>query len=87
VELYWQGRTEGLGEKPVPVTLQIPYELAWVLTRASAMRGRRITACTSNFPHVCTFCILVSKSEFKGRCMLRVALVPATFEAIGLFKW
>jgi hypothetical protein len=63
-EWYWQGRTEGLGEKPVPVTLQIPYALAWVLTRASAMRGRRITACTSNFPHVCTFCILVSKSEY-----------------------
>jgi hypothetical protein len=47
VEWYWQGKTEELGEKPVPVTLctpQIPYGLTRVRTRDSAVRGRRLTA-------------------------------------------
>jgi hypothetical protein len=46
VEWYWQGKTEGLGEKPVPVTLcppQIPHALTRARTRASAVRGRRLT--------------------------------------------
>jgi hypothetical protein len=46
VELYWQGKTEELGEKPVPVPLcppQIPHGLTWARTRASAVRGRRLT--------------------------------------------
>jgi hypothetical protein len=43
VEWNWQGKTDVLGEKPFPVPLrppQIPHEL----TRASAVRGRRLTA-------------------------------------------
>jgi hypothetical protein len=46
VEWYWQGKTEELGEKPVPVPLcppQIPYGLTRARTRASAVRGRRLT--------------------------------------------
>ena len=47
VELNWQGKTEVLGEKPVPVPLcppQIPHGLIWDRTRSSAVRGRRLTA-------------------------------------------
>jgi hypothetical protein len=47
VEWYWQGKTEDLGDKPVPVPLcppQIPYGLTRAWTRASAVRGRRLTA-------------------------------------------
>jgi hypothetical protein len=43
VEWKWQGKTEVLGKKPVPVPLcppQIPHGLTW----ASAVRGRRLTA-------------------------------------------
>jgi hypothetical protein len=46
VEWYWQGKTEELVEKPVPVPLfppQIPYGLTRARTRASAVRGRRLT--------------------------------------------
>jgi hypothetical protein len=41
------GKTEELGEKPVPVPLfppQISHGLTQVRTRASAVRGRRLTA-------------------------------------------
>jgi hypothetical protein len=47
VEWYWQGKTEVLGEKPVPVPLclpQIPHGLTRDRTRASAVSGRRLTA-------------------------------------------
>ena len=47
VEWYWQGKTELLGEKPVPVSLsppQISHGLAWDRTLASAVRGRWLTA-------------------------------------------
>jgi hypothetical protein len=47
VEWDWQGKTEVLGEKPVLVPLcptQIPHGLTRDRTRASAVRGRRLTA-------------------------------------------
>jgi hypothetical protein len=46
VEWCWQGKTEELGGKPVPVTLcpQIPYELTRARNLAFAVRGRRLTA-------------------------------------------
>jgi hypothetical protein len=47
VEWNWQVKTEVLGEKPVPVPLcppQIPYGLTRNGSRASAVRGRRLTA-------------------------------------------
>jgi hypothetical protein len=43
----WQGKTEVLGEKPVPVPLsppQIPHGLTRDRTRVSAVGGRRLTA-------------------------------------------
>jgi hypothetical protein len=46
VEWYWQGKTEELREKPVPVPLcppQIPHGLTRARTRASAVWGRRLT--------------------------------------------
>jgi hypothetical protein len=42
VEWYWQGKTEELGEKPVPVPL-CPPQIPHGLNRASAVRGRRLT--------------------------------------------
>jgi hypothetical protein len=47
VEWNWQGKTEELGEKPIPVPLcppQIPHGLNRDRTRASAVGGRRLTA-------------------------------------------
>jgi hypothetical protein len=47
VEWNWQGKSEVLGEKPVPVTLcppQIPHGLIRDRTRASVAEGRRLTA-------------------------------------------
>jgi hypothetical protein len=41
------GKTEELGENPVPVQLcppQIPEVLTWARTQASVMRGQRLTA-------------------------------------------
>jgi hypothetical protein len=41
--IYWQGKTEELGEKPVPAPLcppEIPHGLTGARTRASAVRGQ-----------------------------------------------
>jgi hypothetical protein len=46
VEWYWQGKTEVLGEKPVPVPLcppKMPRELAWHQTWNPAVRSPRLT--------------------------------------------
>jgi hypothetical protein len=40
---YWQGKFEELGEKPVPLPL-CPPQIPRVLTRASVVGGRRLTA-------------------------------------------
>jgi hypothetical protein len=45
--IYWQQKTEELGEKPVPLPLcppQIPHGLTRARTRDSAVRGRRLTS-------------------------------------------
>jgi hypothetical protein len=42
VEWYWQGKTEELGEKPVPVPL-CPPQVPHGLTRASTARGQQLT--------------------------------------------
>jgi hypothetical protein len=47
VEWNWLGKTEALGEKPVPESLcppQISHGLTRDRTRVSAVRGRRLTA-------------------------------------------
>jgi hypothetical protein len=47
VEWYWQGKTDGLEEKPIPVSLcpqQISHGLTWERTRPSAERSRRLTS-------------------------------------------
>jgi hypothetical protein len=43
VDWNWQGKTEVLGENPVPMPL-CPPQIVYGLTRASAVRGRRLTA-------------------------------------------
>jgi hypothetical protein len=47
VKWNWQGKTEVLGKKPVPVLLcppQIAHGLTWHRTRASAQGSQRLTA-------------------------------------------
>jgi hypothetical protein len=47
VQLYRQGKTEVLGEKPVPVPIcppQISHGLTWDRSRASEVTGPRLTA-------------------------------------------
>jgi hypothetical protein len=51
VEWKWQGKTEELGEKPVPVPLCPPQILRGLTrdrTRASAVRGRRLNVALKN---------------------------------------
>jgi hypothetical protein len=53
VEWNWQGKTEVLGEKPVPLPLcppQIPHGLTRDRTRASAVGGRQLTAWAMALP-------------------------------------
>jgi hypothetical protein len=57
VEWYWQGNTEVLGGKPVPVSLctpQISHGLTWYRAQASAVTGRHQTvkAHTLNWNYV-----------------------------------
>ena len=55
VERNWQGKTEVLGEKPIPVSLclqQIPHGLTWDRSRVSAVGGRRLTAWALARPNV-----------------------------------
>jgi hypothetical protein len=49
VEWYWQGKTEGLWEKPVPVPLcppQIPHGLTWAWTWTFTVRDQQLTMWT-----------------------------------------
>jgi hypothetical protein len=60
--IYWQGKTEELGEKPVPVPFcppQIPYGLTRARTRASVVRGQRLTTWAMARPK--------SKPEYEDR--------------------
>ena len=55
VEWNWQGKTEVLGEKPVPLPLcppQIPHGLTRNRTRASAVGSRRLTAWAMTRPRL-----------------------------------
>jgi hypothetical protein len=64
VEWNWQGKTEVLGEKPVPVPLcppQIPHGLTRDQTRASVVRGWRLTAWAIARPNV-TLSLMQSES-------------------------
>jgi hypothetical protein len=60
---YWQGKTEGFGEKRVPVPIcpsQIPDGLPWERVHASAVRSRRLTAwATARPPTAVTPCELL----------------------------
>jgi hypothetical protein len=55
VEWYWQGKAEELWEKPLPVPLcppEIPHGLTRARTRASAVRGRRLTTWAMSRPNL-----------------------------------
>jgi hypothetical protein len=71
VEYNWQGKTEVLGEEPVPVLLcqpQIPHELTRDRTRASAVRGRRLTASDKARPaYMCVYSTLSFSSNVTFR--------------------
>jgi hypothetical protein len=71
VEWYWQGKTEEVGEKPVPVPLcpsQIPHGLTRGRTLASAVRGRRLTTWAMAWPLTRTY-----PDTNQGRCSERPA--------------
>jgi hypothetical protein len=63
VEWNWQEKTDVLGEKPVPVPLcppQMPHGLSRDRTRASAVRGRRLTVWTMARPQQWVTSVLYS---------------------------
>jgi hypothetical protein len=67
VEWYWQGKTEKVGEKPVPVPLcppQTPHGLTRGRTRASALRGRRLTTWAMARPVICVSRIFLTGAWF-----------------------
>jgi hypothetical protein len=84
VEGYWQGITDELGQKHVPVPLcppQITYGLIRARTRASAVRGRRLRTGAKERPYVpcyekhtlrtdllCGRCLCVSCSGTETSC-------------------
>ena len=72
VEWNWQGKTEVLGEKPVPVTIcppQIAHGLIRDRTRASAVRGRRLTAWAMARPS----CRVTWRTDFAHRLGLQTS--------------
>jgi hypothetical protein len=65
VEWYRQEKTEEPGEKPVPVPLcppRIPHGLTRAQTRASAVRGRRLTTWAMARPPYWLYCCLLSEN-------------------------
>jgi hypothetical protein len=61
VEWYWQGKTEELGEKPVPVQLcrpQIPHGLTRSWTQASAVTSQRLTVWVMAPIGICVLSVL-----------------------------
>jgi hypothetical protein len=79
--IYWQGKTEELGEKPVPVPLcppQIPRGLTQVRTRTSAVRGRWLTTWAMARPTVCSY-VCVSRVSRYTQLMLRDLVTITTF--------
>jgi hypothetical protein len=79
VEWYWQGKTEELGEKPIPVPHcppQIPHELTRARTRASAVRGQRLTTWAMARPvHA------VSRRSLTAQARIRARVSPCEFMA------
>jgi hypothetical protein len=74
MEWNWQGKTEVLGEKPVPVPLclpQIPHGLTRDRTRASAVGGRRLTAWAMARPYI--------KWPHQFICIVSVIILPRGF--------
>jgi hypothetical protein len=99
VEWNWQWKTEVLGEKPVPVLLcppQIPHGLTRDRTRASAVRGRLLTAwdmalpslmilpvgCLSTISYLClSVCLSLSLSPFLVFLILQTACAGISVHA------
>jgi hypothetical protein len=69
VEWNWQGKTEVLREKPVPVPLcppQIPHRLTRDRTRVFAVRGRRLTAWVMARPNILfTFTLFIKILKYR----------------------
>jgi hypothetical protein len=96
VELYWRAKAEELGDKPVPVPLcppQTPDGLTRARTRASAVRGRRLTAWAMVRPEWSYLCILSSNFvkyilSWEGRITLSKSIISQIWRyqrAITLF--
>jgi hypothetical protein len=77
VEWYWQGKTEELWEKPVPVPLcppKIPHGLTRARNRASAVRGRRLTWAMARPNYPLTRFLFGSTTLFPNACHLHCSL-------------
>jgi hypothetical protein len=80
VKWYWQGKTEELGEKPVPVPpcpSQILHGLSRARSRASAVTGRRLTAWAMARPSIHYHAVTV-RSISKSHKIIYIIL---------LYKW
>jgi hypothetical protein len=78
VEWYWQGKTEEMGGKPVPGLLcppEITHGLTRARTRASAVRGRRLTTWATVRPWFCVTTIFVLR--FVRRLFLKPLISKA----------
>jgi hypothetical protein len=77
VEWNWQGKTEVLGEKPVPVPLclpQIPHGLTRDRTRASAVRWLRQLVTHHSLAFVCENSVIDKEFTLRSCYFLSVSL-------------
>jgi hypothetical protein len=89
VEWYWQGKTEELGEKPVPVPFcppQIPHGLTRARTRVSEVRGWRLTAWAMARPnHLSTPALPSTQYESCSQARIKGFVGPWNFSSLGPF--
>jgi hypothetical protein len=79
---YWQGKTEELGEKPVPVPLcppQIPHGLTRAWIRTSVVKVRRLTAWAMARPQIYLLLIYIT-------CQCPVPSTASSIEGSAIFQ-
>jgi hypothetical protein len=85
MEWNWQGKTEVLGENPVPVPLfppQIPHGLTRDRNRASAVGDRRLTAWATARPNR----LLLCRHKYPHKCISRLLIFYSIKQNLGRGK-